>query len=817
MYGTPGHADRLSPELVGRWNELIVEHHQQVIRDHPSLMLQDSMVTLDPTELTDPRPVVAKWFGDPLEAINCVGRLEARRLCDSGLTARQRLHNEYCEYRVVHALDRHGQARPKRVEVTTELREYWQLIATHSPIDLRVMASDVLGFEPTWHQLYGSDDPEMLSPERRAASFGRVVAGDGQQTPPAGPLNRDHLLFMTHPINGLDDLLFVVMLGAKPYVHRVGDKIEPASLDAIFSRHSLPQLFCRHADPAAVGAAHAAAMTGRTIAFADPLGVYIVGFNQGAFRWRGQPVPDEWVRRSRGPTDAFQRLVFGPDDDDDAFLNEIIDVTTATDQPVIGGFQVLQHLEVGPLVEVGAPKPLTDGDLIILEPLGDSIDCSNASHCEDIREVVAELGTATPTPRTPPAQVRESAVIGARPNDPTRTLQEGIYFDCTGCTGSFFNALFLRAAPTADASEIVRELSELWTLYQGLKHGLVPDLPGQPVPQGDLQVLIGYGKTFFDIDGVHNNAPDALVDFNFDIRNPPAGGQPVLDNSGLLYADDLDDNPARADIVLQFTAGTQLATHRCVVETWKHLQDRGADSLRVSGVFSGFQRDDGRSWIDFHDGVNNLRRGRERADAITIKPGAVSTLSTVGGTYLAYLRVVVDLNVWRSVPTTAQELLVGRSKLTGAPLVDIHNGTGVHSHGCPVSNTNSVLDAGNEAFRDPPPVEDPVLRSSHVQRANHHVPNPKDPSSGRIFRQGYEFLETLEAPPYYRVGLNFVSFQDTPQRLHRVLTTDGWLGGVNFGGQNDQSHTSPQVLSVRAAGIFVVPPIGVAGTLPRAD
>jgi hypothetical protein len=211
---------------------------------------------------------------------------------------------------------------------------------------------------------------------------------------------------MTHPINGLDDLLFIVVFGAQPYAHRGSDGgVEPAALDAIFVSVNRPDLFCRHADPAAAAAAHSTAFAGRTIAFADPLGMYILGFNEGAFRWQGEPVPDEWVRRSRGPADACQRLVFGPGDDDDAFLDEIVEVTGAQDKPVRGGFQILQHLEVGPLAVAGRPSQMLDDEFVMLEPVDQPPDCSTARFCDRIRDLATALADTTRIGRVAPRQI----------------------------------------------------------------------------------------------------------------------------------------------------------------------------------------------------------------------------------------------------------------------------------------------------------------------------------------------------------------------------------------------------------------------------
>lgn len=330
-----------------------------------------------------------------------------------------------------------------------------------------------------------------------------------------------------------------------------------------------------------------------------------------------------------------------------------------------------------------------------------------------------------------------------------------------------------------------------------------------------LTVLLGYGLNTFDLPGAGRTVPDALVTHGA-FRSPlPTGGGPVVLGSGLRYAADVRANPSTEEVAVQVIAATQLAVNRVVVETWKVLADQtdpdtGQAPLALTGFFQGFQRDDGRSWIDFHDGVSNLR-SEDRLDALAIKASPVAEEAWLeGGSYLAFLRVVVDLALWRGLDRTAQELLVGRDKLSGCAITETAGADGepVPVGGCPALGGREVTDPGSQTFREPPAVADPALRASHVQRANQHVLPIRDANSLRIFRQGYEFLEPADAAPGFRAGLNFVSFQDTPERLIRMLRQPSWLGEVNFGG--DPAAQPPglnRLLEVRAGGIFVVPPV----------
>lgn len=130
-----------------------------------------------------------------------------------------------------------------------------------------------------------------------------------------------------------------------------------------------------------------------------------------------------------------------------------------------------------------------------------------------------------------------------------------------------------------------------------------------------------------------------------------------------------------------------------------------------------------------------------------------------------------------------------------------------------MTGTTDVLQKGNEDFRAQR-FPDPFAHS-HIQRANaNRRQYPRFATSSRIFRQGFEFLETLDRPPYFQAGLNFVSFQDSPERLHSILTRDGWLRGTNFGGDPASAPAGSWLLSVRAAGMFIVPPVVEAEGFP---
>ncbi|MFD3838556.1 hypothetical protein ACFWWC_20195, partial [Streptomyces sp. NPDC058642] len=119
--------------------------------------------------------------------------------------------------------------------------------------------------------------------------------------------------------------------------------------------------------------------------------------------------------------------------------------------------------------------------------------------------------------------------------------------------------VFRRRAPAAPPPGVDGALRKVTGMLGGLAEGRVGELPGHPVPTGDLEFLLGFGPKAFDIPGARVTCPAALGR-RFRFRSPlPTGGGPVLVGAGLPYASDLVRNDATEEFCLQLTAGTQLA------------------------------------------------------------------------------------------------------------------------------------------------------------------------------------------------------------------------------------------------------------------
>lgn len=416
--------------------------------------------------------------------------------------------------------------------------------------------------------------------------------------------------------------------------------------------------------------------------------------------------------------------------------------------------------------------------------------------------------------------------------------QRGIYFrrkivnpatrsrtNTLRCHNRTFGLVSLRIAPDRHSEDVNRCLRRLWKVYGRLCTGRVRDSKIR-VPTGGLNVLIGYGPNVFKLEGIQKYIPYGFEQF----LPPTKTGGDILEGCGIKYSRDRPINLSLTDdIVLQFIASSQLAVYRAIVETWKQTTLGHDSSFKFSKFFSGFQRDDCRSWMGFHDEISNMKNATERKKAIFIhrlnNDLHLRDYWTTGGTYLAYLRIQINLAEWEKISIEQQELMVGRDKESGIPLL------GVDSEGKPVLRphlktrytVNSIdpkylehpdyfnLNALPKSLRTKLDVSSSIriLSQSHIGRTRHIDGLSSDkPSSRRIYRQGFEFIEPLDYDPSnpIRIGLNFISFQNDPRRLFFILSDPNWMGRSNFGGKLSESVAS-DLLSVLVSGIFYVPPL----------
>jgi Dyp-type peroxidase family len=387
-------------------------------------------------------------------------------------------------------------------------------------------------------------------------------------------------------------------------------------------------------------------------------------------------------------------------------------------------------------------------------------------------------------------------------------LQDGIYFRGRERPAPCYRLLILNLAPGVGRQAARDALGEVMGLLAALRVGHVRELSGLDGARAGhiaeqysgLRWLVGIGRRLFDERHHRPSLSDLFRPAYLAYLRHPEDAFPALP-----WSRGGTENLGEGDLALQLTADREAAVNCAAVEIWKLIVDRGMPLIPVAS-FAGFGRYDGRGWLEFHDGVSNIPR-RQRRAALEAR-GDPEWMR--GGSYMAFLRLAVDLEMWRTLTRAEQELLVGRDKLTGSPIVEVER-SGSNQAAQPVfAPPLSVAPSAEESavYEDPPQATDPAVEASHIHRVNQNRASSYAAGGLRIFRQGYDFLDSI-GPHGPRLGLNFVSFQRDLASVQHILRLPGWLGDVNFGGRADASPGEPQAArftSLNAGGLYAVPP-----------
>lgn len=416
-----------------------------------------------------------------------------------------------------------------------------------------------------------------------------------------------------------------------------------------------------------------------------------------------------------------------------------------------------------------------------------------------------------------------------------KSLQKGIYHLHESHIGNSFCVVFLRASEGITSGDLGMLLAKLWIKLQDLEKGILKDIDLSPKKRssGNLSVMMGFGPTVFRLDGILKKSPQKFGTES--VFSSPTGdvkgNKTLLNESKINYSREVIDNHALEDhIVVQLVADTDFYTSRALVEISKEIYRLNRLSaprtlLRISKFYNGFHSPTGRSLIGFHDGVANIKTS-DRLKTISIQPSQIREEDwSVNGTYMGFLRLVFNLEAWEELDVSKQEIIIGRDKETGCPLIGIdQNGKPVIDPRCPRPGTYDVTDRGNEIFRNrpnygqqilPASVSDKLLQNSHIATTlPNDTGNQSQIPSSQIFRQSFQFLEPSTTGLGLRIGLNFVSFQNSPDNLYKSM-----IYKPKYQPSYEQVLDSflpslQDFFTVISGGIFFIPPFEIGEPFP---
>ncbi|KUH64317.1 peroxidase [Mycolicibacterium novocastrense] len=329
-----------------------------------------------------------------------------------------------------------------------------------------------------------------------------------------------------------------------------------------------------------------------------------------------------------------------------------------------------------------------------------------------------------------------------------------------------------------DRDGLKRTLQELTEEIRGLMAGRPPEVRdpeyppvdsgilGEQPPADNLSVVVGVGASLFDDRfGLADRKPRELVTMPF------------------LANDRLDPKLSHGDLSIVIEAGHS----DTVIFALRQLMRRARSDLVMRWMVDGYARGIGagraseaatpRNLLGFKDGTANLDvdDGAVMDRHVWVGPQDGEPEWAVGGSYQAIRIIRMFVEFWDRTQLVEQEALIGRSKLSGAPL-------GLSGE-----------------FTDPDYPEDPdgkrIPLTAHIRLANPRTPETDE---NLILRRGFNYSRGFDGAGRLDQGLAFIAYQRSLEK--GFLTVQRRLAGEPL---------EEYILPVGGGFFFILP--GVTG------
>jgi deferrochelatase/peroxidase EfeB len=250
-----------------------------------------------------------------------------------------------------------------------------------------------------------------------------------------------------------------------------------------------------------------------------------------------------------------------------------------------------------------------------------------------------------------------------------------------------------------------------------------------------LTVTIAFGGALFDDRyGLAHLRPKGLIEM------------PNFPN------DSIDPSRSGGDVLVQVCAN-----HRdTVVHTVREMLRATAGKLAVRWTLDGFQstargptpKSNKRNLFAFRDGTANpdVTDAGLMNELVWVRPGAGEPSWATGGTYQVVRTIRMHVEFWDRVGLLEQEQMIGRYRVSGAPL------------------------GGSGEFENPDYPSDPVGKRIKLD-AHIRLANPRTPATAnqRILRRGYNYHRGIDEAGDLDQGLLFIAFNQDPERQFATI------------------------------------------------
>lgn len=310
-----------------------------------------------------------------------------------------------------------------------------------------------------------------------------------------------------------------------------------------------------------------------------------------------------------------------------------------------------------------------------------------------------------------------------------------------GLAASFDVVAADRAALTTMFRDLTDELRGLMAgrpprqrdpAYPPVDSGLLGDTPRPD----NLTGVVAVGASLFDDRyGLAGRRPRELVEMPF------------------LANDRLDPERSHGDVLVVLEAEHPDTLQFAI----RQLMRRVRRELVLHWMLDGYSRgvpdpDEGdatpRNLMGFKDGTANLDPGDPAAmdRHVWVQPDDDEPDWTAGGSYLAFRTIRMFVEFWDRTPLAEQEAIIGRHKLSGAPLG--------------ADDEHAPIDHGDDPDGRTIPLD------AHIRLAN---PRTEATADSLILRRGFSFSRGFDRAGRLDQGLAFVSYQRSLDRGFRAV------------------------------------------------
>ena len=289
----------------------------------------------------------------------------------------------------------------------------------------------------------------------------------------------------------------------------------------------------------------------------------------------------------------------------------------------------------------------------------------------------------------------------------------------------------------SDRQELGGMLKALSAESEALMVGTTPPEPSPLLPPGD-NLIVGPEPAPDDLT-ITTAVGASLFDKRFDLGEVRPEQLRAMDQ---FPNDRIDSERSHGDLLVQICAQTPDACNHAL----RRLMRATRSSLTLRWLMPGFQQPNTlghgatstRNLLGFKDGTSNPNPSDTPSmkELVWLAEGDDPAAWTTNGSYMVVRLIRNRVEFWDRTPLRTQELIIGRSKASGAPL----DGT---------RETDIPNYAGD-------PKGDRVPLRAHVRLAN---PRTAASEPHRILRRGFSYSLGFSADGQLDQGLLFVSFQ----------------------------------------------------------